>query len=117
MGHLQSMIKGSGVSAEITLSDVPAISGTWELLNQGIAPGGTHRNLQSVAQSAIWHPDLSEKEQLFLCDAQTSGGLLISVAKEKESDLISALQAHSVLASTKIGKITEGTNNKISVTP
>ena len=117
MGHLQSMIKGSGVSAEITLSDVPAISGAWELLHQGVAPGGTHRNLQSVVQSAVWHPDLNEKEQLFMCDAQTSGGLLISVAKEKEADLISALQVHSVLVSAKIGKIIEGTNNKIRVAP
>ena len=117
MGHLQSMIKGSGVSAEITLSSVPAISGVWDLLEQGVAPGGTHRNLQSVSQSAVWHPDLNEKERLFLCDAQTSGGLLISVAEDKGPDLISALQANSTLASIKIGKIIEDTSNKINVTP
>ena len=86
-------------------------------MEQGVAPGGTHRNLQSVSQSAVWHPDLNEMEQLFLCDAQTSGGLLIAVAEDKEPDLISALQANSTLASSKIGKIIGDTSNKINVTP
>ena len=117
MGHLQSMVRGSGVGAEIQLGKVPVLPGTWELLEQGVAPGGTHRNLQSVAGSAHWHPDLSEREQLLLCDAQTSGGLLISVAVEKQEVLLAELKSTGVAGAVVVGRITEGPEGQIQVTP
>ena len=93
MGHLKSMVKGSGVCAEINLNQVPTLPGTWDLLEQGIAPGGTGRNRDSVADAVRWHPDLTDNDQLLLCDAQTSGGLLMAVAGEKEADLLRELEA------------------------
>lgn len=117
MGHLQSMVRGSQVGAEIQLGKVPVLPGAWELLEQGVAPGGTHRNLQSVAGSAHWHPDLSEKEQLLLCDAQTSGGLLIAVALEKQDELLAELKSTGVADSVVVGRITEGPVGQIQVIP
>ena len=117
MGHLQSMVRGSGVGAEIQLGQTPVLPGVWELLEQGVAPGGTHRNLQSVAGSAKWHPDLSEKEQLLLCDAQTSGGLLISVAAEKQDELLAELKSCGVAGAVVVGRITEGPVGEIQVIP
>ena len=117
MGHLQSMVRGSGVGAEIQLGQVPVLPGVWELLEQGVAPGGTHRNLQSVAGSAQWHPDLSEREQLLLCDAQTSGGLLISVAAEKQEELLAELKSNGVAEAVVVGRVTEGPVGQIQVTP
>lgn len=117
MGHLQSMVRGSRVGAEIQLGKVPVLPGVWELLEQGVAPGGTHRNLQSVAGSAQWHPDLSEQEQLLLCDAQTSGGLLIAVAVEKQDELLAELQSTGVAGAVVVGRVTEGPAGQIQVIP
>ena len=59
LGHLKSMVKGSGVSAEINLSAVPVLPGTRDLLERGVAPGGTHRNVSSVNDAVNWHADLT----------------------------------------------------------
>ncbi len=117
MGHLQSMVRGSRVGAEIQLGKVPVLAGAWELLEQGVAPGGTHRNLQSVAGSAQWHPDLSEQEQLLLCDAQTSGGLLIAVAADKQEELLAELKSTGVAGAVVVGRVTEEPVGQIQVIP
>ncbi len=117
MGHLRSMVRGSKVGAEIQASSVPVIPGARELLDSGVAPGGTHRNLASVQDSVNWHGDLSEQDHLLLCDAQTSGGLLIAVSQDKEKELLSELAAEGVEGATVVGRITEGPEGQINVVP
>ena len=117
MGHLKSMVRASGVGATVNASSIPVLPGAWELLDQGIAPGGTHRNLNSVNDVMNWHPELTESQQIMLCDAQTSGGLLISVPSAKSTDLLSKLQEAGTLAAQVVGEITEGTAGQISAEP
>ena len=117
LGHLKSMVKGSGVGAQIHLNQVPTLPGVWELLEQGIAPGGTGRNRDSVADSVQWHPDLSDNDQLLLCDAQTSGGLLISVAADKQDALLAELTAAGTPAAAIVGRITDGPAGTIAALP
>ena len=117
MGHLRSMVKASEVVATINASAIPVLPGAWELLEQGIAPGGTHRNLNSVADVVNWHPDLTDNQQIMLCDAQTSGGLLISVPKDKLPGLLSKLEAAETLAAAVVGEITEGPSGAIAAVP
>ena len=117
LGHLRSMVRGSGVSAKVRFGQVPILPGTWELLEQEVVPGGTYRNLQSVDNSVQWHQDLTEQQRLLLCDAQTSGGLLISVAGEKLGSLLSELEAAGVATRSVVGEITQGQPGKIHVTP
>jgi selenide,water dikinase len=117
MGHLKSMVKGSGVCAQVQLGDVPILPGVWELLEQGIAPGGTSRNRDSVADNVQWHPDLSDNDQLLLCDAQTSGGLLISVAGDKLDSLLAELKTEGTLAAAVVGRIVDGPPGQIQANP
>ena len=117
MGHLRSMVRGSQVTAQIHFGQVPVLPGTWELLEQGIVPGGTYRNLKSVADSVEWHDDLTEQQQLLLADAQTSGGLLISVPAAKLELLLSELAMAGVPVRSVVGQITEGPPGRIQVLP
>ncbi len=117
LGHLKSMVRGSGVAAEISLAGVPVLPGVRQLLANGIAPGGTHRNLSSVADVVTWGDGLTEADQLLLCDAQTSGGLLISAPAEKQQDLVDALRAEGAQSSAVVGRITHGPAGTIIVTP
>ena len=108
MGHLKSMVRGSGVAAEINLAAIPALAGARELLDQGVAPGGTHRNLSSVEDVVTWDAELSDQDRLFLCDAQTSGGLLMSVPGDRADDLVAALHDEGALCAAIVGCITDG---------
>ena len=73
------MTRASGVSATVELRAIPFIAGAQELAEQGVAPGGTHRNLESLEPDVTWDDSVTEIQKLLLADAQTSGGLLISV--------------------------------------
>jgi len=116
-GHLRSMVRGSKVTAVIHMGDVPVLPGAWDLLDDGVAPGGTHRNLESVSDTVQWHPDLEDREKLLLSDAQTSGGLLISVAGDKKDALVAELKAMGTLSAAVVGEITDGPAGQIQVLP
>lgn len=107
IGHLKEMIEGSGTSAEIHLSSIPVIEGTRNLLAKGIVPGGTLRNLDSVENNVLWGEEISEDDKLLLCDAQTSGGLLISVPEPKLETLLKNLSDKNVDCGAVVGKIVE----------
>ena len=117
MGHLTGMLRASGVSAEITASAAPVLPGTLDLLAQGVAPGGTHRNQDGVADYVDWDDAVSGDDRLLLCDAQTSGGLLISVLAERLTSLLDALEARGVTTRSVVGTITDGTPGTAHVTP
>lgn len=117
MGHLTAMMRASGASATIGLSQVPVLPGVGELLAQGVVPGGTHRNQSGVADSVEWDDALTDDDRLLLCDAQTSGGLLISVPAARLPELLSALESRGVATRAVVGRVSEGTPGKVSVTP
>ena len=105
LGHLRLIAQGSGVSARVKASNVPVIEGVHELLEMGIAPGGTHRNLESLDGVVDWHEDITDQTQILLADAQTSGGLLIAVAPEKKDALLEALEDVGIQTRAVIGEI------------
>ena len=119
LGHLRLITAGSGVSAQVKVSDVPVIEGVHELLDMGIAPGGTHRNLESLDGVVDWHADITELTRILLADAQTSGGLLMSVSPSKLDALLDALADAGVETRAVIGEIRESdaADAAISVVP
>ena len=117
MGHLKSMVKGSGVAAEVNLAAIPVLPGTRELLDNGVAPGGTHRNLSSVEDVVTWAESLTDNDRLLLCDAQTSGGLLMSVPSDRADALVAALREEGAPCAAIVGRITDGPAGTIVATP
>ena len=117
MGHLTGMLRASGVSAEVRVSVVPVLPGVDDLLAQGVAPGGTHRNEAGVAEYVDWDGGVTANERLLLCDAQTSGGLLISVPEERLPRLLAALEERGVGTRAVIGSIDDGAPGMANVIP
>ena len=107
LGHLRGMTRASGVSATVELDAIPFIPGSRELAEQGVAPGGTHRNLESLEPDVSWDDSVTEIQKLLLADAQTSGGLLISVPDADTDPLLQALEDHGVGTRAIIGSIAE----------
>ena len=117
MGHLTGMLRASGVSARIGASAVPVLPGVAELLEQGVAPGGTHRNQAGVEDCVDWDQSLTEDDKLLLCDAQTSGGLLISVPEARLPQLLAALESRNVATRAVVGRVGAGAAGHVSVAP
>ena len=117
MGHLTGMLRASGVSATLSASSIPVLPGVAELLEQGVAPGGTHRNQAGVEEYVDWDDAVSEDDRLLLCDAQTSGGLLISVPEQRLSLLLGELEERGVPTRAVIGSIDGGLPGIAKVTP
>ncbi|NHZ84724.1 MAG: selenide, water dikinase SelD, partial [Planctomycetia bacterium] len=83
LGHLSEMCEASGVSAKIDYSTLSFLPSVKELAEKGIVPGGTKRNLKFVKNKVQFGEHLTDIDKLLLADAQTSGGLLISLSAEK----------------------------------
>ena len=79
----------------------------------GCVPGGTRRNFASYGQDLILE-DTSEFIRDLVCDPQTSGGLLVSVAQEAAKDVEAALMADGGKA-TPIGKVVAGSSGHLRV--
>ena len=115
LGHMHTMLKASGVSADLRHADVPVLDGVRDLLERGVAPGGTHRNVEALSEHVEWGDSIGELDRLLLCDAQTSGGLLISVPQEKVPVLQKALKANDCLYAEAVGVVRDGKAGTISV--
>jgi len=76
-------------------------------------PGGTRRNFASYGQDLILE-DTSEFVRDLVCDPQTSGGLLVSVAQEAAKDVEAALLADGGKA-TPIGRVVAGSSGHLRV--
>ena len=105
LGHLWEVVRASGVGARVRAREVPIVAGARALAEQGIVPGGTRRNREALAEIVRWAPAIDEVTQLLLCDAQTSGGLLIAVAPERCDALVERLRAAPTLAAAVIGEL------------
>jgi selenide,water dikinase len=115
LGHLRNIVAASKVSARVFLDDVPVLSAAREYVNAGISPGGTHANHRFLADWVTYAADVTKEEQLILCDAQTSGGLLAAVAPEQADKLVSSLRAHGIEEAAVIGRIESTVPNRIFV--
>ena len=114
LGHLRGMTRASGVSARVILDYIPFIEGAVALAESGVAPGGTHRNLQSLEGDVAWDGAITDVEKILLADAQTSGGLLISVSADRVEDLTDALSDRGVDPVSAVG-IVGGTDRETGI--
>ena len=80
LGHLHEMARGSGVAVEVHAQAVPGIEGVLALLGGDEPPiaGGTRRNRAWVEPWVEWDAAVAEPRRWLLCDAMTSGGLLVA---------------------------------------
>jgi len=115
LGHLHELVHASKTGAKIYLSKVPVIDFAWELAKQKAVPGGTLANLKFLQDKVDWDKEITREAKFILSDAQTSGGLLISVSKEKEKKLLDTLSSRGVPHSTVIGEIVEDEKCRIQV--
>ena len=106
LGHLREMSAGSGMDVTVDAPAVPMLPAARAFAGADVVPGGTLDNLAHVEPYVTFAPGVSRVEQLILADAQTSGGLLISLAADRVDALLAALRARGVRQAAHIGRVT-----------
>lgn len=103
-GHLQKMAKASGVTAVINAREVPFLPEALSLAEEGCLPGAAFRNLRFIEPDVKIASDVAPHLKMALCDAQTSGGLLMCVPEKYVQNVLSDLKVHYPYTA-EIGKI------------
>ena len=107
LGHLNEMSNNTSLSAVINFKKISFIDSTEIFAKDGIIPGGTKNNLKFYKNNIIFDRSLNEYQKLMLADAQTSGGLLISIPEKNASKLLEFLNNNSNYESKIIGQFIE----------
>ncbi|WP_188456003.1 selenide, water dikinase SelD [Virgibacillus oceani] len=114
LGHASEMAKGSDVEIQIAYNQVPILPRVKELAESGSVPGGTKNNYDHVKDIVSYPDTMDQFDRWILCDAVTSGGLLIAAAKTDAESLLDDLKANGVEANI-IGDVVEGKSGHITV--
>lgn len=114
LGHGSEMAGGSNVSLEIDYNSIPILDGTYELAVKGIIPGGSKANHKWLVNEVDYGP-ITLDEQFIICDAITSGGLLVAMPEEEASQYVKQLHQAGLRYATIIGHVSEKQDKLIYV--
>jgi selenide, water dikinase len=103
LGHLRHLLDASNLGAVIQSSRVPLLLGALAAAAAGLVPGGSRRNQRYVADRLRGAERIDPDLLTLLCDAQTSGGLLLCVPAEQAAALVSEIGPPCAI----IGELTE----------
>jgi selenide,water dikinase len=106
LGHAYEMAFSSGVTIEFDKDSIPLIEGARELAQMGLIPGGCYRNKKYLKGKVCIEVEEDEVIDLMF-DPQTSGGLLISVSKEKAEELYRRLNKKLKFGAFIVGRVKE----------
>ena len=113
IGHLREMCEGAGIGAEVSVGAVPVLAEARDYLKRGYRPAGTLRNAETLRS----HVKLAvpESEYILMCDAQTSGGLLIAISPDRAAAFETAALEGGLFCA-KVGTM-KGESSLISLVP
>ncbi len=105
IGHLSEMLNKNNLGAELWINDIPVINGLDKYISLGMIPGGTIKNKEIYSCSVEKKQGIPSEQEIVLYDAQTSGGLLLSVSPEQAEKAKELLFQQGFTSSQIIGKI------------
>ena len=115
LGHAAEMLTDTDNGMVIDSSSVPFFPEAKDLIEGGFLPGGLYRNRDFRKKMVKFSPDVPEFIANLLFDPQTSGGLLIAVAKTKALRLVKAMHDAGVAEAKIVGEVVSKPKGKILV--
>lgn len=106
-GHALKMARGSGVTIIIEAEKVPLMAGVYDLADLGCIPGAAFRNLDYTERETTFREGLDYNLKMITHDAQTSGGLLISVPGDSADALLDELRTAGYSEASVAGRVEE----------
>ena len=87
-GHLLEICRGSRLSAQVNLNQLPLIDSAAGFAQEGIVTGASARNWLGYGDQVRWPAGAADWQHALVSDPQTSGGLLVSCAAESAPDVL-----------------------------
>jgi selenide,water dikinase len=107
LGHAHEMMDASGTTGEFDVSKIPLLSSARRLAGRGIAPDGSRVNVRNLKPRAAIAAGVTDEDFLLLCDAQTSGGLLVALPKESAQIYIARCRERGARETAVVGRVVE----------
>jgi selenide,water dikinase len=106
-GHALKMAKASRVSISLNMASTPLIGSVYRLADNGCIPGASFRNLDHAEKETFFDSALDYNLRMLAFDAQTSGGILMSVPSPAVGKVLSDLKKAGLVHSAKVGDVKE----------
>ena len=107
-GHLLEICRGSRLSAEVSLADLPVLEEALEWVKQGVATGASDRNWKGYGEDVTLPTGAPEWQKKLITDPQTSGGLLVACAPETEQAVLAEFAKRGFAQARRIGRLGTG---------
>lgn len=114
LGHAFECIN-EDISFNLFCDEIPLVKESIALAIEGVIPGGTKKNMKFCEDKILYKKDLEEYYKAILCDAQTSGGLLIAMNKDDAKEYIKEVEDFSFGYAKIIGEVIPKTSNAIII--
>ena len=105
IGHLSEMLINKNLGAELQINNIPVLKGLDKYISSGMIPGGTIKNKENYSCGVEKKQGIPSEQEIILYDAQTSGGLLLTIKPEQAEKAKTILYQQGFTLSQIIGKI------------
>ena len=112
-GHALEMARGSGCDLVLDWAAVPLLSGVADLASAGSITGASGRNWASYGDDVQLDEAITDIDRAVLTDPQTSGGLLVAVARQDVENALAIFADHGFADAAVIGRAVEGTGRLV----
>lgn len=107
LGHAYEMMQASGTRGEFQVESVPLLSEARRLAARGVAPDGSRVNVRNMKSRAEAGDGVTEEDLLLLCDAQTSGGLLVALPAAMAGEYAARCHNLGAARAAVVGRVVE----------
>jgi selenide,water dikinase len=107
LGHAFEMMEASGTTGEFSVSRIPLLGEARRLAARGVAPDGSRVNVRNMRSRADVGPGVAEEDFLLVCDAQTSGGLLVALPEAQAEAYAARCREKGAVRTAVVGRVLE----------
>nr|WP_281280576.1 selenide, water dikinase SelD [Salibacterium salarium] len=115
LGHGFEMAEASNVTFTFDSEKIPVLDGARTLAEEGIIPGGSKANASYLAGSIKRDSNVTELTEKILCDAITSGGLLVAMKESEAEDYVRDMHAKGKTDTAIIGHVENRNTHTIHI--
>ena len=107
LGHAHEMMAASDATAVFSMARIPLLSEARRLVADGVAPGGSRHNVRNMRDRAARDAGVGDDDFLLVCDAQTSGGLLVALPEGEAERYAARCREAGAPWAAVVGRVTE----------
>jgi selenide,water dikinase len=115
LGHAHEMMEASAATAEFWVEEIPLLAEAHRIALRGIAPDGSRVNVRNLRPRTDVGSGVTDEDFLLLCDAQTSGGLLVALPEGEAAGYSQRCRELGAERAAVVGRVVERSASALRV--